>query len=272
MLSSLAAKALKNHYVRLQKERHDDFASFYLRPESPDNLFVWEVVFFPSPPSIYAGATFRVRLTANDNFPFESPKIEIVTPMPLPFYSLNWPPPNENPPQVFNALSRPFKGPLNVHPDDWMPGFNMATFAKALYVTLFLTKDNFIHCHTGGVVWKQITDPALFEAEVRQWVRTECQIPQIAQTFALVVLLADDFVRITETEPEPLPQNVAKPEDKLEAQRRSRAQRFFHIMRQLPLELQMITCNRVYGSVGSLVLTKESEPAFKMMMKLVCTQ
>lgn len=41
--------------------------------------------------------------------------------------------------------------------------------------------------------------------------------------------------------------------------------RFMRITSQLPLDLQMVVCNRAYGSPKDLILCSVSEPAFKKL-------
>ena len=65
----------------------------------------------------------------------------------------------------------------------------------------------------------------------------------IGQTFALIVLLCDQFFTLTEAE--------------------SQAQRFFAMARLLPMDLQMVLCNRLYSSPRDIVLRKHSEPGFR---------
>ena len=68
--------------------------------------------------------------------------------------------------------------------------------------------------------------------------------PFVGRLFALVVLLSDDFVGL---------KRAGNPKVK----------RFFKMACRLPMELQMVLCNRAYGSARDLVRTATSEPAFK---------
>lgn len=43
--------------------------------------------------------------------------------------------------------------------------------------------------------------------------------------------------------------------------------RFFSVVERLPLELQMVICNRVYGSPRNSVLSRHSEPAFRHLVR-----
>jgi len=47
----------------------------------------------------------------------------------------------------------------------------------------------------------------------------------------------------------------------------SRTRRFFEIAARLPLELQMVLCNRMYGSPRSLILTTHLDPAFRCLAR-----
>jgi len=45
------------------------------------------------------------------------------------------------------------------------------------------------------------------------------------------------------------------------------ASRFFAIASKLPIELQMILCNRLYGLGKELISSRDSEEAFKTMTR-----
>jgi len=68
----------------------------------------------------------------------------------------------------------------------------------------------------------------------------------IGPLFALVVFVADNYAR-------------ARPETP------QHATRFFGVCSQLPLELQMVLCNRVFASPKDLVLARDSEPGFRWL-------
>ena len=72
------------------------------------------------------------------------------------------------------------------------------------------------------------------------------------QLFALVVLLSDDYLQL---------RGAVIPEHE-------RWWRFFVLTRGLPMELQMVMCNRVYCSPKDLVRTMYSEPAFRRLGNL----
>ena len=83
---------------------------------------------------------------------------------------------------------------------------------------------------------------------VRHMVRVELGIPeaQSAELFSLVIFLCDGLVRI----------GTVVGSD-------NQAARFFSIAERLPIELQMILCNRVAGLTKDSIPSKDSEPAFK---------
>jgi len=51
-----------------------------------------------------------------------------------------------------------------------------------------------------------------------------------------------------------------------------KAARFFLCAQRLPFELQMMLCNRSFGSAKDTVLTKHSEPAFKKLGRWLATK
>jgi len=71
----------------------------------------------------------------------------------------------------------------------------------------------------------------------------------IPHLFALTVFLSDDYLTLIH--------------EVVEASRQGGQRRFFVILKRLPMELQMVVANRLYGSAKSFVLTKDSEPAFR---------
>jgi len=78
--------------------------------------------------------------------------------------------------------------------------------------------------------------------------------PFIAESFALVVLLSDDFLRLRPPASSSSPTAV-------------NCVRFLVIAQALPMELQMVLSNRVFRSRKDLVLTKHSEPAFRKLSR-----
>jgi len=75
----------------------------------------------------------------------------------------------------------------------------------------------------------------------------------VGHLFALVVFHSDDFVVINE-------------------RASSFTRRFFKITSRLPLDLQMLLCNRVFGSPKDIILSKHSEPYFKCLARTTTWQ
>jgi hypothetical protein len=70
-----------------------------------------------------------------------------------------------------------------------------------------------------------------------------------AELFAMTVFLCDDFLRLKEANSPAAPL------------------RFFNVASQLPMELQMVLCYRVFGSSKENIKSKDSEPAFKSVAR-----
>jgi len=71
-----------------------------------------------------------------------------------------------------------------------------------------------------------------------------------AEMFALVVFVSDGLLQIKDTTP-------------------SLAARFFSIAALLPLELQMVLCNRLVGSAKEIISGKDNEVAFKVLARRI---
>jgi len=69
----------------------------------------------------------------------------------------------------------------------------------------------------------------------------------IAHTFALLIFYADSFLQTT---PAITPSSVT---------------RFLTMSSKLPLDLQMVLCHRMFGSAQNLILSRDSEPAFRWL-------
>lgn len=82
--------------------------------------------------------------------------------------------------------------------------------------------------------------------------------PVAAYLFASVVFLCDEFFTLEEEEEE---------EEKKGLEIKKTALRFFALARRLPMELQMVLCHRVYGSMRNRVLSKDSENAFRALVR-----
>lgn len=89
--------------------------------------------------------------------------------------------------------------------------------------------------YLAGLIDEYSRDPVAVRVALRQ--KSEIQSHYAGSLFALVVFLADGYVRTT-------PQTPRAPA------------RFFGMVELLPLELQMLVCNRVYGSMRNSVLTR----------------
>lgn len=77
----------------------------------------------------------------------------------------------------------------------------------------------------------------------------------IANTFALVVCLSDDYFILPVSD-----------EHSNSNKKRQQAYRFFSIVRQIPMELQMLICNRVYQCHSNFVLSKNVETHFERLL------
>jgi len=82
---------------------------------------------------------------------------------------------------------------------------------------------------------------------------------QAAECFALIVFLCDDLLQLK-------PALQATPSfNPIAAASAAAASRFFIIASKLPMELQMILCRRVVGSMKLSILQRDSEVAFKSL-------
>ena len=94
-------------------------------------------------------------------------------------------------------------------------------------------------------------DPATTSQQLREL--PELRDSFISDLFALVVFLCDDLL---------IPSAAST------SAAFHKAARFFQITKRLPMELQMMICNRAFGVGKDIVLTKHSEPAFKRLGRL----
>jgi hypothetical protein len=79
-----------------------------------------------------------------------------------------------------------------------------------------------------------------------------------AELFALIIFLCDDFLRL-------------KPPSIYVTGADAASNRLFKMAKRLPMELQMMLCCRVFGSTKETILSKDSEPAFKLLAKIFKT-
>jgi hypothetical protein len=109
--------------------------------------------------------------------------------------------------------------------------------------------------------------------ETRQRVQLKWKMitPVIASLFALVIFFCDDLLQIKTKKEEAEPPTVyALTQPFMQFQTFSLdVTRFFNVVQSLPMELQMIICNMVYGSPKEYIATKDSEPAFKTLAKIL---
>jgi len=81
--------------------------------------------------------------------------------------------------------------------------------------------------------------------------------------FALVVFLSDDFLVIKKKSTN-ADEGMDDPNSEV-----NKLRRFFRITQVLPIELQMMVCNRLFGSARDLIRTVHSEVAFKRMAQRI---
>ena len=91
-------------------------------------------------------------------------------------------------------------------------------------------------------------DPAQTRGEIRG--ELGCLEELAAETFALVLFLSDDLLRVRER-----------------GRNHRGTRRFFNIARRLPMELQMVLCHRAVGSLREIVPRRHAEPAFRDLTK-----
>jgi len=82
-----------------------------------------------------------------------------------------------------------------------------------------------------------------------------------AEIFALTIFLCDDLLRLNSA----ALASIATSDPTTAAT----AVRFFVIAKKVPMELQMILCRRVVGSVKDNILSKDSEAAFKSLTEIL---
>ena len=75
----------------------------------------------------------------------------------------------------------------------------------------------------------------------------------------MIIFLSDDFLVIKKT-PENADEGKGDP---------NKLKRFFRITQVLPIELQMVVCNRLFGSARDLIRAVHSEAAFKRMAQRI---
>jgi hypothetical protein len=89
--------------------------------------------------------------------------------------------------------------------------------------------------------------------------------PYIGWMFALVVFFSDGFLHFPEQrDPKADHSDFKQLPNTLSP---SEARRFFLICSKLPLDLQMVICNRMFGSAKDVILSRDSEAGFKWVVK-----
>jgi len=89
-------------------------------------------------------------------------------------------------------------------------------------------------------------------AQTRCELRVKLGVLGAADVFALAVFLCDDLLQL-----------------KPDAAATTTTSRFFSIASKLPLELQMVLCHRAVGSMKQNILRKDSENAFKDLVRIL---
>jgi len=110
-----------------------------------------------------------------------------------------------------------------------------------------------------SVLERFLDNPAQTRHEIRLKLVPE-ELP--AEVFALIVFLCDDLLHL-----KPALTIITSNPDTATA-----TSRFFTIALKLPMELQMILCHRVVGSMKQNILHKDSEAAFKSLARVLLSQ
>jgi len=108
-------------------------------------------------------------------------------------------------------------------------------------------------------------DPA--GTRLRLWQTPGLREPLIGEVFAMVIFLADEFVIFREAPASPsnligtaeCAEVAAEAHD---SRSKIAARRFFRIANALPMDLQMLLCNRLFRSPKDIIGSRYSEPAF----------
>ena len=104
----------------------------------------------------------------------------------------------------------------------------------------------------------------------------------MGQVYALVVFLADDFVTLRSSSSSS--SSYGREEsgrergggrgdfEEAEEEEQGNKRRFFRMASQLPLDLQMVLCNRVFGSPKDIIHSRDSEPGFRLLTRTTTWQ
>lgn len=109
---------------------------------------------------------------------------------------------------------------------------------------------------TSQLVRNFLKEPALTRFEVRGSLFLQQTV--VSQLFALVVFVSDGLLKIKEEEEELA---FSPPE--------ANSIRFLKIAISLPMEVQMLLCHRTCESTRSVILSKDSELAFRSLTRKV---
>lgn len=74
-----------------------------------------------------------------------------------------------------------------------------------------------------------------------------------------MIYLSDEYLEI--------PRSRLQSSDGKEKEKENRARKFFSIALQLPMDLQMVLCNRVFGLEDSIIKAFRSEKGFRKFAK-----
>jgi len=121
------------------------------------------------------------------------------------------------------------------------------------------TDEDFERSQTNGPLCANLIDEYEREPEhleVRHRLRRQPGLREyfIGHLFALVVFHSDSFAVINERTAH------------------SDTRRFFRITSQLPLDLQMVLCNRNFGSPRDIIHSRDSEPGFQLLTRTTTWQ
>lgn len=83
--------------------------------------------------------------------------------------------------------------------------------------------------------------------------------PLAGELFALVVYFSDGYLEI--------PTEVKEEVEGNQNEKRVKAHRFFSLATQLPMDLQMVLCNRAFGLETSVIRRIHYEEGFKKLAK-----
>jgi len=132
------------------------------------------------------------------------------------------------------------------------------------------TLDEFNNCVQNGPLIADLldaynADPTATRQQLREL--PDLRNPFIGALFALVIFHCDGLLSFTKKTKKCL--SASPPTFPIFAKNpaKDRAARFFYMAQGLPMELQMMLCNRAFGSMKDVVLTQHSEPAFKHLTR-----